>query len=166
MGVHKFDEKMDITYYEHYKASSAKVVSLIRKLEATLGKGKAHEIISEWAEKNVVDDLKRVMEEEKKAIESFEDVKVLLRRWVADLDKNMESVSITEETSNKSLCIVKECIHAKIFNDLGAPDLGYLLYCKHDFPATPVIHPKMRLRRNKTVMEGHECCNFEYYWEE
>jgi hypothetical protein len=166
MGIHKFDEKMDITYYEHYKSVSSKLVSLIRKLEETLGKEKAHKIVSEWAEMNAIEDLERVMDEEKNPIESFEDVKVLLRRWVADLDKNIESVSITEETSSKSLCIVKECIHAKIFNELGAPDIGYLLYCKHDFPATPVIHPKMKLRRDKTVMEGHECCNFEYYWEE
>ena len=166
MSIHKFDEKMGISYYEHYKAVSSSLVSLIRKLEGTLGKEKAHEIVSEWAERNAVEDLRRVMDEEEKPIESFEDVKILLRRWVADLDKNMETVTITEETSSKSLCIVKDCIYAKIFNDLGAQDLGYLLHCKHDFPATPVIHPMMKLRREKTVMEGHECCDFEYYWDE
>jgi hypothetical protein len=166
VGIHKFDEEMNISYYEHHRAVSSSLVSLVRKLEETLGKERAHEIVSDWAEKTGVENLQRVMDEEEKPIESFEDVKVLLRRWVADLDKNMETVSITEETSSKSLCIVKECIYARIFNDLGAPDIGYLLYCKHDFPATPVIHPKMKLRREKTVMEGHDCCDFEYYWDE
>ncbi len=162
----KFQSKMDITVYEHFKDKSTKLVSLIRELEQELGKEKAHEIVSNWAEKNAVNDVKNVVESLDRPVETFDDVKALLRHWVDALNKdNMETVEIKEETSTKSVCIVTECIYAEVFNDLDAPDLGYLLHCKQDFPATPAIHPNMKLKRSKTVMEGNDCCDFEYIWE-
>jgi len=162
-----FQNKMDITVYEHFKDKSSKLVSLIHELERVLGKDKAHEIVSDWAEKNAVNDVQTVVMSLDRQIESFDDVKLLLRQWVDALNKdNMEIVKITEETSTKSICIVTECIYAKVFNDLDAADIGYLLHCKQDFPATPAIHPNIKLRRSKTRMEEHDCCDFEYYWED
>jgi hypothetical protein len=162
-----FQNKMDITVYEHFKDKSSKLVSFIRELEQVMGKDRAHEIVSDWAEKNAVSDVRSVVESLDRPIESFNDVKVLLRHWVDALNKDyMEVVEITEETSTKSICIVTECIYAKVFNDLDGADIGYLLHCKQDFPATPAIHPNMRLRRSKTLMEEHNCCDFEYYWED
>ncbi|MHA1926494.1 MAG: L-2-amino-thiazoline-4-carboxylic acid hydrolase, partial [Candidatus Thorarchaeota archaeon] len=114
-----------------------------------------------------VNDVQSVIESLDKPIESFNDVKVLLRHWVDALVKdNMETVEITEETSTKSVCIVTDCIYAKVFNDIGAAEIGFLLHCKQDFPATPAIHPNMKLKRSKTLMENHDCCDFEYYWED
>jgi hypothetical protein len=162
-----FQNRMDITVYDHFKEKSSKLVSFIRELEQALGKDKTHEIVSNWAEKNAVNDVRSVVESLDRPIESFDDVKALLRNWVEALNRdNMEVVEITEETSTKSICIVAECIYAKVFNDLDAADIGYLLHCKQDFPATPAIHPNMRLRRSKTLMEEYNCCDFEYYWED
>ena len=162
----KFQRKMGITVKAHYEASASKLVSLIRELEKILGKEKAHEIVSNWAEQNAVDDVKGVIESLEKPVENFEDVKALLRQWVHDLNQNnMETASITEETSTKSVCIATECIYAKVFNSLNAADLGYLLYCKHDFATTPVIHPDLKLKRNKTLMQNDDCCDFVYYVE-
>ena len=121
--------------------------------------------MSDWAEKISVNNIKDVISAVEKPIDNFADVKVLLRQWVANLNENnMETVEITEETSSKSICYVSECIYADIFSDLDASDLGYLLYCKHDFATTPEIHPNLGLKRTKTLMQKHECCNFEYYW--
>ncbi|NHJ13753.1 MAG: hypothetical protein EAX95_08750 [Candidatus Thorarchaeota archaeon] len=165
MGLDKFRKRMDITVYDHYMAVTTKLVSLIRELENAIGKEKTHELVSKWAESNAVEDIKNVMAAENAIINTFEDVKVLLRRWVADLNESMETVAITEETEDKSTCIVTECIYGKVFNDLDAADLGYLLHCRHDFAATPHIHPRLKLKRKKTLMQGHECCDFEYYWD-
>ncbi len=164
-NTNRFQVKMDITVEDHFRANSAKLVSLVRELELEFGKERAHEIVSNWAEKNAINDVKSVVDSLEKPLESFEDVKVLLRHWIEALNKdNMETVEITEETSTKSVCVVTECVYGKVFNDLGAPDIGYLLYCKHDFAAAPAIHPNVRVRRTKTVMENHDCCDFEYYW--
>ncbi|MFW9799335.1 MAG: L-2-amino-thiazoline-4-carboxylic acid hydrolase [Candidatus Thorarchaeota archaeon] len=164
-SMNRFQVKMDITVEDHFRVNSAKLVSLVRELELELGKDKAHEIVSNWAEKNAINDVKSVIDSLEKPLESFEDVKALLRHWVETLNKdNMETVEITEETSTKSVCIVTECVYGKVFNDLGAPDIGYLLYCQHDFAAAPAIHPNVRVRRTQTVMQNDDCCDFEYYW--
>ncbi|MFW9846044.1 MAG: L-2-amino-thiazoline-4-carboxylic acid hydrolase [Candidatus Thorarchaeota archaeon] len=162
-----FQNKMDITVEEHFKDKTFKLVSLIRELEEVLGKEKTHEIVTQWAEKNAVNDVRTVVESLERPIESFEDVKVLLRHWADALNKDhMETVEITEETAEKSICVVTECIYAKVHRDLDASDIGYILHCKQDFPATPAIHPNMKLKRTKTLMENDDCCDFEYYWEE
>ncbi|MFW9953221.1 MAG: L-2-amino-thiazoline-4-carboxylic acid hydrolase [Candidatus Thorarchaeota archaeon] len=161
----KFQNKMNLTVEQHHREIASKLVSLIRELERKLGKEKAHEIVSEWAECNSVNDIKGVMKSLEKAVNDFEDVKLLMRQWVKDLNENnMETVEITTETETDSICIVTDCIYAKVFDDLNASDIGYILYCKHDFAAAPVIHPRVGLRRSKTLMEGHDCCDFDYYW--
>lgn len=161
----KFETKIELTMKQYYLDMHSKLVSFIRELEQVLGKDQTHQIVSDWAEKNSVNNIKEVISAVEKQIKNFDDVKVLLRQWVDDLNENnMESVEITEETSTKSICYVSECIYAKIFNELDASDLGVLLYCKHDFATTPEIHPNLGLKREKTLMQNHACCDFEYYW--
>lgn len=164
-GTERFRAKMDITVEDHIKTASSKLLSLVRKLEQTLGKDKAHQIVSDWAEQNSINDVRNVIESLEKPVQDFEDVKALLRHWVKELnDNNIETVEIVKETADRSFCHVTECVYAKVYNDLGAPDIGYLLHCKHDFAAAPAIHPNVDLDRTKTLMEKHNCCDFEYYW--
>ena len=165
MASGKFQTKIEMTVEEFYTATHEKLVSLIRELERVLGRERAHQIVSDWAERNAVNDIKGIIASQNKPPETFEDIKVLLRGWVDDLNtNNMETVAITEETDSKSVCIVDECIYGIVLNNLDAPDIGYLLYCKHDFATTPEIHPNLGLKREKTVMQKNECCDFEYYW--
>ena len=164
-NIDRFQVKMDITVEDHIKTTSAKLVSLVRELEETLGKGRTHQIVSDWAEKNSINDVRNVVESLEKPVQDFEDVKALLRKWVKELnDDNIETVRIVKETADRSICHVTECVYAKVYNDLEAPDIGYLLHCKHDFAAAPAIHPKVDLDRSKTLMEKQDCCDFEYYW--
>ena len=161
----KFETKIELTLAQYYRDMHTKLVSFIRELEQVLGKEQAHQLVSDWAENNSVSNIKEVIASVETPIENFDDVKALLHQWVDDLNENnMETVEITKETSTKSICDVSECIYAKIFNDLDAPDLGYLLFCKHDFTTTPEIHPSLGLKRTKTLMQNDDCCDFEYYW--
>ncbi len=165
MTPDKFQTKVQMTLEEFHTATHEKLVSLIREMERVLGRERAHQIVSDWAERNAINDIKSVIASQKKPPETFEDVKVLLKEWVEDLNtNNMETVSIVEETDTKSVCIVDECIYGTVFNKLDAADIGYLLYCKHDFATTPEIHPNLGLKREKTVMQKDDCCDFEYYW--
>jgi len=156
----KFDSKMDISVYQFHFLIASKLVSLIREFEVQLGVKRAHEIVSTWAERNCISDVRGAVTSLENSVESFEDVKMLLRQWVQELnDNNIESVEITKETNSESVCMVTECIHAKVFNDLGAPDLGYLLYCKHDFAASHAIHPSIDSHWNCTTYDDASCSN-------
>jgi hypothetical protein len=167
MTQDKFETKIELTLEHYYRDMHAKLVSFIRYLEGTLGKEQAYQLVLEWAEQNSINSIREVIAASKQHSENFEDVKALLRQWVADLNENnMETVEIMEETSTESICFVSECIYARIFQELDAEDLGYLLYCKHDFATTPEIHPRLGLKRTKTLMQKHDCCDFEYYWKE
>ncbi|MFO7835989.1 MAG: L-2-amino-thiazoline-4-carboxylic acid hydrolase [Candidatus Thorarchaeota archaeon] len=167
MSNSKFEHQMDITVEEHFEAIASQLVSLVRALEKSLGEQRAHQMVSDWAERQAVEDVRSIVEELDEPIQNFEDVKLLLHQWVNDLNKNnIEEVTITEEDETKSLCMVTQCVHARVFEKLDATEIGYLLHCKQDFPATPAIHPDVRLRRSKTLMQGEDCCDFEYYWKE
>ena len=55
---------------------------------------------------------------------------------------------------------------ADVYSEWGAEDIGYLVECKGDFAACAAQHPNLRLERTKTLMEGDDCCDFKYIWEE
>lgn len=54
-----------------------------------------------------------------------------------------------------------ECLWAKTFREAKAEDIGYAGICYQDYPLTKAFNPKYKLVRTKTLMEGHDCCNFK-----
>jgi len=58
------------------------------------------------------------------------------------------------------------CARADIYREWEAEDIGYLVECKGDFAAVAAQHPNLRLERTKTLMEGDDCCDFKFIWEE
>jgi len=38
--------------------------------------------------------------------------------------------------------------------------------CKPDFAAIKALHPSLRLERTKTLMQGDDCCDFKFIWED
>lgn len=161
----KFSAKMDITVEQYVHDTHEKLISLIREFEKLLGKDRCHEIISEWAARESVSGVKALVAAEKKPVRSFQDVKKLLAKWVTQLDNdNRESVKIAREDSTQSYAHVGACVLAKVLRNMNAADIGYLLYCKHDFAGANAIHSSVALKREKTLMQGDDCCDFLYYW--
>ena len=59
-----------------------------------------------------------------------------------------------------------ECLLAKIFRDMDAADLGYVMICQPDFVTTPTYFPNVRLKRTKTLMQGDDYCDTPYCFTE
>ena len=55
------------------------------------------------------------------------------------------------------------CPLATLYRDLGGWEWGFRLYCSADYAVAEGFNPKIRLRRTKTLMEGHDCCDHFYY---
>lgn len=71
----------------------------------------------------------------------------------------------TLELTNKVFEIkVTNCLWSKTFRDKNAADIGYATMCHGDFSSSAAYHPKLKLERTKTLMEGHNCCNFRFTW--
>jgi hypothetical protein len=55
-----------------------------------------------------------------------------------------------------------ECLWAKTFLDANAADIGFACVCFPDYAVAQAFNPKMKMIRDKTLMQGHDCCNHRY----
>ena len=56
------------------------------------------------------------------------------------------------------------CMYAEIFQELGEPDLGWVL-CARDEAWAKSYNPKIHFKRTETLMEGDKVCNHVFYVE-
>jgi hypothetical protein len=57
---------------------------------------------------------------------------------------------------------VSGCRYAQFYNELGEPELGFLLVCSSDFPFAEGLGPDIQLTRTQTIMQGASHCDFRY----
>ena len=161
----KFENKIDMTYEQFYRALFGMMIDVFRLLEEEVVREEALERISELSSEKTKESLKRSLKDQE--INEFEDfIKVYKKQLDSDLFKNTLSYEMKEESDKVFKFDVNRCIRADIFKEFDAQDIGYEVACQPDFEVLPVFHPNLRLKRTKTLMEGDDCCNFEYTWEE
>ena len=56
---------------------------------------------------------------------------------------------------------VVDCGYAKYFNEIGQPELGFLMVCSADFDMIDSV-PEIELTRSQTRMQGAQHCDFRY----
>jgi hypothetical protein len=162
---HKFHEKMELTYEQYFQNSARSAVELAKAFERALGRERTFEILKKATEKSAVESVKN--ETSKKPVKNFEDFKLLRKqKEKSPLWAHMLTLTHPEETPKKLSYHVTECLWAKTFKEMNATDLGYILCCGSDFAMARAYHPKMRLKRTKTLMQGDSYCNHTYYWKE
>jgi hypothetical protein len=165
----KWQDKVDITYEDYFRAPflipHPGAVELARELEALMGKEKAHETVGKVFERLAIDQVKKRVKEE--PINSFEEFKNATKKSMKQpFFSHALNFTIVEETSKKLSSNITECLFAKIFKEMNATDLGYIMLCKPDLATTKIYNPKLNLTRTKTLMQGDECCNPIVTWEE
>jgi len=163
---HKFREKMELTYEQYFRDRCDEMVHLARELERILGRKKALEIMGK-ARKRYIVKLTRKEMAEKGPIKSFEDFKTREKNENASrFFSHILTLTYAGETSKELTLHVTECLWAKMFRKMNAADLGYVMFCNPDFAYAQACHPKIRMRRTKTLMQGDSYCNHTFYWEE
>ena len=60
---------------------------------------------------------------------------------------------------------VSKCLWAKTFRDENAGDIGYAMICYPDYPVARGLNPRLKLIRDKTLMQGDDCCVLRYVME-
>ena len=76
--------------------------------------------------------------------------------------RNVLTLEVVEQTDRIFEIRVTECLWAKIFLEAGAGDIGYAGICHADYAVAQVFNPKLTMVRDKTLMEGMDCCNHRY----
>ncbi len=160
---HKFKDKMEETYEELFRIRYSDAVQLAREFQRVFGKEKSAEIIGDLSDRKGVEMVKQMTE--KVPIKTFEDFIAVYKGSLDDpLFSHALTVTITEETPTTLKLQITECLWAKTFREMNAADLGYSMICHPDFPMAQAFHPNIRMERTKTLMQGDDCCNHQYFW--
>jgi hypothetical protein len=78
---------------------------------------------------------------------------------------NILSPTIIREDDEVFELKFSECLWAKTFREANASEIGYAGVCYQDYAMARSYNPKMSLIREKTLMQGHDCCHFKYTME-
>jgi len=77
---------------------------------------------------------------------------------------NVLTMEIVEDTEKAFELKVTECIWADTFIKAKAADIGYAWVCWGDYAWAEGFNPKIKMVRDKTLMQGHDRCNHRYIW--
>ena len=75
---------------------------------------------------------------------------------------NSDPWEVIEDTEKAFEIKIKECLTAVVFREENASDIGFATVCYADYGLPQGFNPKIKLVRDKTVMQGHDCCNRRY----
>ena len=162
----KFQENIEISYENYFKTRFNGIIDVLRALAPIMDEKKALERIKKLYEKKSIEMIVRQLINTK-PITNFEEYKEIYKeQFNTEFMQHCTSFTITEDTPTKLSFKFTECLWAKTFLEKYASALGYVMCCHPDYTMTKAFHPKLKLVRTKTLMQGDEFCDSTYVWEE
>lgn len=166
--VYKFDQSMQgISYRQYLRDAFGGRIALIRELEVILGVKRMQEILEKFYTQNAIDGIKQLVDGLDAPIESLEDFKKLVMKLKeAPFSQQTQTDEFVESGPGTFQFCTRECLYAEVFRACNAADLGLIMLCNGDVTSAEAFHPSLRLERTKTLMQGDDCCDFKYVWDE
>jgi hypothetical protein len=159
---HKFDTKLpgpDVTYRRLAAIRDRSFIRFVRFLQEEIGEERVLELIKKQTEQRLKEQAKRDLKRLGKSdfasyISIFRDPGML-----ASL-----TMEIIEDTDLVFEIRVTDCLAAESYLPYKAGDIGFAAVCWGDYNWATDFNPKIKLVRDKTLMQGHDCCNHKYIW--
>lgn len=154
-GTHKFQKKSCRTHEDAFRWRFGYFIDLMERFADYLGRERLIEMI------------KRASDESNK-MGAQNNPEFSFVEWInagIETYKDLMTWEIVEKTDRVYEMRVTECLWERIYRERKAADIGYASVCHGDFSGARATHPKIRLERTKTLMEGHDCCNHRWTWE-
>jgi hypothetical protein len=159
---HKFDKEipgLKMTYRRMATMRHQSFIRFARFLQEEIGQERVIELIKKNTEQRLKAqaerDLKRLGKSDFTSyISIFRDPGML-----ASL-----TMEIIEDTDTAFEIKVTDCLSAESFVPFKAGDIGYAAVCWGDYNWASDFNPKIKLIRDKTLMQGHDYCNHRYIW--
>jgi len=149
---------MDIPQIEQIKIQAQVLVPLVKTLQAELGEARANTLV-----RKALGDLYRRYGEKFWRSQNERDVG---RKMAAAFDSfaagdalDYEVLSKTPEAFDLN---ITGCRYAQFYQEIGVPELGFLLVCSADFPMAEGFATPVELTRTQTIMQGASHCDFRY----
>ena len=149
---------MDVPLLEQIKIQAQVLVPLVKALQAELGEERANAIV-----RKALGDVYRKFGEKwwrtQGARNLGEKVASAFEMFAAGDALEYEVIKKAPDAFELN---VTECRYAKFYNQIGAPELGFLLTCSADFSHAEGFGADVQLTRTQTIMQGASHCDFRY----
>lgn len=153
---------MDIPLIEQIKIQAQVLVPLIKAFQAELGEKQANALV-----RKALGDLYRKFGEKwwrSQGARNFgEKMAAAFDNYAAGDALDYE---VLKQAPDAFELNITGCRYANFYNEIGAPELGFLLVCSSDFPIAEGFGADVQLTRTQTIMQGASHCDFRYVLKE
>jgi len=158
---HKFEKEFGrkLTNKQFYAVRYGEFIRFAKALEKEMGKEKLIEFLKKITHERMV---KTGQNQAKNSPDNS--FKTYVSTFRPPKYKDVLTHEVVEDTDTAFELKVTECIWAKTFLDAKAGDIGFAQICYGDYTWAESFNPKIKMVRDKTLMQGHEICNHRYIW--
>ena len=156
---HKFDTELKFTVRRYWAIKAQNSLALIRPIVEEMGEEKAVEFLKSIAYKRASTNGARYRQE--KGTNDFETFKT---RFIGtgSYTESLIEAKVVENTAKAFEIKVTECVIAEPYLRAKAGKYGHAYQCWGDHCWQDGYNKKIKLIRDKTLMQGHDCCNHRY----
>jgi len=148
---------MSVSVIQQAKIQAQVLVPLVKALQAELGEERANALVR----KALGDVYRRYGEEFWRAKEGNLG-KAMASAFATYARDDALDYQVIEQSQDAFAINVAECRYAEFYQELGEPELGFLLVCSADLSLADGFGPDVKLTRTQTIMQGASHCDFRY----
>jgi hypothetical protein len=149
---------MKIPVIDQAKIQAQVLVPLVKVLEQELGKERAHALV-----RSALGDIyRRLGEQWWRAKASRHVGESMASAFASFAQGEAIDYSVRAQSPDRYEIDVTACRYAQFYQELGEPELGFLLICSSDFPFAEGFGADIKLTRTQTIMQGASHCDFRY----
>ena len=148
---------MSVSVIQQAKIQAQVLVPLVKALQAELGEARANALVR----KALGDVYRRYGEEFWRAKEGNLG-KAMASAFATYARDDALDYQVIEQSQDAFAINVAECRYAEFYQELGEPELGFLLVCSADLSLADGFGPDVKLTRTQTIMQGASHCDFRY----
>lgn len=159
---HMFDREYPrkMTYRQYFQSTNWFFIDFAKTVQKKFGKEETIKLIKKLATEMLLERGQRQAKNAKeRSLKSYTRMFTDPKQW-----EGMLTMKVVEDTETAFELKITECILASIFRKSNAADIGYASICWGDYAWAEGFNTKIKLVRDKTLMQGHEYCNHRYIW--
>jgi L-2-amino-thiazoline-4-carboxylic acid hydrolase len=149
---------MSVSVIQQAKIQAQVLVPLVKALQAELGEERANALVR----KALGDTWRRYGEEFWRKKNEKNLGKAIASAFATYAAEDALDYSVVEQSEDAFAINVTGCRYADFYQELGEPQLGFLLVCSADFSTAEGFGPDVKLTRTQTIMQGASHCDFRY----
>ena len=158
--IDKVNDKFDISYLQFLRMVYAdRFIPIFKEMKKSIGEAKLIETLGRACCDVAEQRIKQLTIEK-----DFETFKAPIKSNDG-FYQHTTTYEVLEDTDDVLEIKVTECLWADMYREAGEAELGYASVCHQDFIAATAFNPKLKLIRDKTLMQGHDCCNHRWVFE-